>query len=83
MGGKGFPTEPFPRCNMRIVGKEGVGGLMFPFIAGKMYEAARNAGGDGSRDDAYPMAAVLLVAAGLPTYVTRGVENRHKRTFSI
>lgn len=61
----------------------GVGGFLFPFIAGKMFEAARNATGDGSYDDAYLMAAVLLVAAGLLTFVTRGVENRHKRAFSI
>jgi len=61
----------------------GVGGFLFPFIAGKIFESARAATGAGSYDDAYLMAAILLVFAGLLTFVTRGVENRHKRTFSI
>lgn len=61
----------------------GIGGFLFPFIAGKMFEAARTTTGAGSYNDAYLMAAILLVFAGLLTFVTRGIENRHKRTFSV
>jgi OFA family oxalate/formate antiporter-like MFS transporter len=56
----------------------GVGGLFFPFIAGKMFEEAKKITGVGSYDNAYLMAAVLLVLAGMLTFVTRGVEKRYK-----
>lgn len=61
----------------------GVGGLLFPFMAGKIFEAARAATGVGNYDDAYLIAAILLVCAGLLTFVTRGIEDRHKRKYSI
>lgn len=61
----------------------GVGGFLFPFIAGKMFETARTATGNGSYDNAYMMAAVFLAIAALLTFVTRGIEIRHKRKFGI
>ncbi|MBA4422014.1 MAG: oxalate:formate antiporter [Syntrophus sp. (in: bacteria)] len=61
----------------------GVGGLLFPFVAGKMFEAAKKATGAGSYDNAYLMAAALLVVAGILTFVTRGIEQKHKRKFSV
>jgi len=61
----------------------GVGGFLLSFIAGKMFEAAKKATGAGSYDNAYIMAAALLVVAGILTFVTRGIEQKHKRKFSI
>jgi OFA family oxalate/formate antiporter-like MFS transporter len=57
----------------------GVGGVIFPFVAGKMFEAAKKATGIGNYDNAYLMAAFLLVLAGVLTFVTRGIEKRHKQ----
>ncbi len=56
----------------------GVGGSVLPFIAGKFFEAARKATGTGSYDHAYLMAAGLLILAAILTFVTRGIEKRHK-----
>jgi OFA family oxalate/formate antiporter-like MFS transporter len=61
----------------------GVGGLVFPYVAGKMFEAAKSATGAGSYDNAYLMAAALLVLAAVLTFVTRGVENRHKARVAV
>ena len=61
----------------------GVGGFLLSFIAGKMFEAAKMATGAGSYDNAYLMAASLLVVAGILTFVTRGIEQKHKRKFSV
>jgi OFA family oxalate/formate antiporter-like MFS transporter len=61
----------------------GVGGLIFPFVAGKMFEEAKKITGVGSYDNAYLMAAVLLVLAGMLTFVTRGVEKRHKVSLTV
>ncbi|MHB8907935.1 MAG: OFA family MFS transporter [Syntrophales bacterium] len=60
----------------------GVGGFAFPFIAGKFFEAARKATGTGSYDNAYLMAAMVLVLAGGLTFVTRGIEKSHKAATS-
>jgi len=56
----------------------GVGGFVFPFVAGKFFEAARKATGTGSYDHAYLMAAAVLVLAAVLTFVTRGIERNHK-----
>ena len=56
----------------------GVGGSVLPFIAGKFFEAAKSATGTGSYDHAYLMAAALLILAAILTFVTRGIEIRHK-----
>ncbi|MDH4162900.1 MAG: OFA family MFS transporter [Nitrospirota bacterium] len=56
----------------------GVGGFVFPLLAGKLFEAAKKTSGTGSYDDAYlAAAAVLVLAAGL-TFLSRGVEKNHK-----
>jgi OFA family oxalate/formate antiporter-like MFS transporter len=60
----------------------GVGGFVFPFVAGKFFEAARKATGTGSYDHAYLMAAAVLVLAGALTFVTRGIERNHKAATS-
>jgi hypothetical protein len=56
----------------------GVGGVVFPFVAGKMFEAAKSSTGAGSYNNAYLMAASLLIVAAILTFVTRGIEKRHK-----
>lgn len=56
----------------------GVGGFLFPYLAGKFFEEARSATGVGSYDKAYLMAASVLCLAAVLTFVTRGVERRHK-----
>ncbi len=56
----------------------GVGGFVFPFVSGKLFEMAKKTTGTGSYDQAYLMAAVLLVLAGILTFVTRGIEKRYK-----
>jgi len=56
----------------------GAGGFVFPYVAGKMFEAAKKATGTGSYDNAYLMAAVLLAVAAMLTFITRAVEKRHK-----
>jgi MFS transporter, OFA family, oxalate/formate antiporter len=56
----------------------GVGGSVLPFIAGKFFETAKKATGTGSYDHAYLTAAGLLVLAAILTFVTRGIEKRHK-----
>ena len=60
----------------------GVGGFVFPLAAGKMFEAAKKATGTGSYNDAYQVAAGLLVVAAALTFVTRGIEKRHKARLS-
>lgn len=52
----------------------GVGGLVLPLAAGRMFEAARRATGTGSYDGAYLAAAGLLVVAAALTFATRAVE---------
>lgn len=56
----------------------GVGGFVFPLAAGKIFEAAKKSTGTGSYDDAYLVAAALLVLAAALTFATRSVERRHK-----
>ena len=56
----------------------GVGGLVFPLVAGKLFETAKKATGAGSYNDAYLAAAALLVVASALTFVTRTIEKRHK-----
>jgi MFS transporter, OFA family, oxalate/formate antiporter len=58
----------------------GAGGLAFPYVAGKMFEAAKKATGTGSYDHAYLMAAVVLTLAAMLTFVTRAVEKAHRAT---
>ena len=60
----------------------GVGGFLLSFIAGKMFEAAKKATGAGSYDNAYLMAAILLLVAAILTFMTRGVEKTHKTKYS-
>ena len=55
----------------------GVGGFIFPFVSGKLFEMAKETTGTGSYDQAYLMAAALLVLAGILTFITRGIEKRH------
>jgi OFA family oxalate/formate antiporter-like MFS transporter len=56
----------------------GVGGFVFPFVAGKIFEAAKRTAGTGNYDQAYLIAAALLVLAALLTFVTRGMERSHQ-----
>ena len=56
----------------------GVGGFVFPLAAGKMFEAAKRATGSGSYNDAYQVAAGLLVVAAALTFATRTIEKRHQ-----
>lgn len=37
----------------------------------------------GTYDNAYLTAAALFVVAGILTFVTRGIEQKHKRKFSV
>jgi len=60
----------------------GVGGLVFPLFAGKLFEAAKRITGTGSYNDAYLTAAVVLVLAAALTFVTRTIEKTHKERFS-
>jgi hypothetical protein len=59
----------------------GVGGLVFPLAAGKMFEAAKRATGTGCYNDAYLAAAALLVVAAALTFATRTIEKKHKTRF--
>lgn len=56
----------------------GVGGFVFPLAAGKMFETAKKATGTGSYNDAYQVAAGLLVVAAALTFATRTIEKRHQ-----
>jgi OFA family oxalate/formate antiporter-like MFS transporter len=56
----------------------GVGGFVFPVVSGKLFEMAKETTGTGSYDQAYLMAAALLLLAGILTFVTRGIEKRYK-----
>jgi len=56
----------------------GVGGFVFPLAAGKMFEAAKKATGSGSYNDAYQVAAGILVVAAALTFATRTIEKRHQ-----
>ena len=59
----------------------GVGGFIFPLVAGKMFEAAKKNTGTGSYNDAYLTAAALLVFASTLTFVARRVEKKHRAQF--
>lgn len=56
----------------------GVGGFVFPLAAGRIFEAAQQATGAGSYNDAYLVAAGLLVVAAALTFATRTAERLHK-----
>lgn len=56
----------------------GVGGFVFPLLAGKMFEAAKKSTGTGSYNDVYLIAASALVFAAALTFLTRTAERRHK-----
>jgi MFS family permease len=56
----------------------GVGGFVFPLLAGKLFEAAKKSTGTGSYDDAYLTAAAVLVLAAALTFVARAAEKKHK-----
>jgi len=56
----------------------GVGGFIFPLAAGKLFESAKKAAGTGSYNDAYLIAALVLVLAAALTFVTRKIEKAHK-----
>ncbi|NTU60208.1 MAG: OFA family MFS transporter [Deltaproteobacteria bacterium] len=61
----------------------GVGGFVFPLLAGATFEAAKRATGAGSYDGAYLIAALVLVFAAALTFVTRVVETRYKRARAL
>lgn len=56
----------------------GVGGFVFPLLAGRMFEAAKKASGAGNYDQAYLTAAFMLALAAVLTFVTRTAERKHK-----
>ncbi len=56
----------------------GVGGFVFPYLAGKLFEAAKAATGAGSYDNAYLVAAIALGVAAVLTFVTRTIEKKYK-----
>lgn len=60
----------------------GVGGFIFPLVAGKLFEAAKKSTGAGSYNDSYLIAAAVLVLAAALTFVTRGIEKNHKKRFA-
>ncbi len=60
----------------------GVGGFIFPLFAGKLFETAKKSAGTGSYNDAYIIAAVVLVIAAGLTFVTRTIEKAHKDRFA-
>jgi MFS transporter, OFA family, oxalate/formate antiporter len=61
----------------------GIGGFVFPLLAGKLFEAAKKSTGTGSYNDAYLTAAAVLVLAAALTFVTRSIERRHKTRYSV
>jgi OFA family oxalate/formate antiporter-like MFS transporter len=60
----------------------GVGGFLFPFLAGKLFEVEKAATGAGSYNGAYMIAASALGLAAVLTFVTRGVERKYKASLS-
>lgn len=56
----------------------GVGGFVFPLLAGRLFETARKTAGTGSYDRAYLIAAGALVLAACLTFLARAVEQRQK-----
>jgi MFS family permease len=56
----------------------GVGGFVFPLVAGKLFETAKASTGTGSYNDAYLVAAGALCLAAVLTFATRVVEKTHK-----
>ncbi len=60
----------------------GVGGFVFPLLAGKLFEAEKAATGAGGYNGAYMIAAVALTLAAALTFVTRGVERKFKASVS-
>lgn len=60
----------------------GVGGFIFPLFAGKLFETAKKSTGTGSYNDAYLIAAVVLVLAAVITFLTRTIEKNHKERFA-
>lgn len=56
----------------------GVGGFVFPLLAGQLFEASRKSTGTGSYNNAYFIAASALVLAAMLTLLTRTVEKKHK-----
>ena len=61
----------------------GVGGFLFPLIAGKMFEAAKWQTGTGSYGQAYLIAAIVLVAAALLSFPARWTERKHKAMLAV
>lgn len=61
----------------------GVGGFVFPLFAGKIFEAAKKTTGAGSYNEAYLVAAALLIVSAALTFATRGIEKKHKERFSM
>lgn len=61
----------------------GVGGFVFPLLAGKLFETVKNNTGTGSYDVAYLTAASVLVLAAMLTFLARTVERNYKATVSI
>jgi OFA family oxalate/formate antiporter-like MFS transporter len=56
----------------------GVGGFVFPLVAGKMFEAAKQRTGAGSYDHAYLIASAVLVIAAALTFPARSLEKKHR-----
>ncbi|MBI5074856.1 MAG: OFA family MFS transporter [Nitrospirae bacterium] len=60
----------------------GVGGFIFPLVAGRLFETAKKSTGTGSYNEAYLIAAVVLVLAAVLTFAARTIEKRHKDRFA-
>jgi len=61
----------------------GVGGFVFPLLAGKLFETVKNNTGTGSYDVAYLTAASVLVLAAMLTFLARTVVTNYKASVSI
>jgi OFA family oxalate/formate antiporter-like MFS transporter len=56
----------------------GVGGFLFPFLAGKLFEVEKAATGAGNYNGAYLIAASARGLAAILTFITRIVERKYK-----
>lgn len=59
----------------------GVGGFIFPVLAGNMYESAKHTSGVGSYENAYLLAATVLAVASALVFLARIIEHRHKAKY--
>lgn len=59
----------------------GVGGFVFPLLAGRLFEAAKKSTGTGSYDAAYFIAASVLALAAAITFLARIAERKHRARY--